>query len=384
MLAVLHAPGQVALGHPALILHQGQQADAIQRIVGICRYAGSGQEGGRPVHGQAGRVADGAGRHARRPACKQRHADAAFEQVHLLAHERPGIGEALTAVVAGEDDERVLAQAFFLQRIQQPADAFVHVMDHALIGVDGAAVDMLAHALQAFGLGAVLARQPGPVRRAVVQREVEGLLGRLAFDEVHGAAAQQIGQVAVFGVRLLVAPEVGAPARIAVGEVVGAAGVKAVELLVARQARAEMRGVAQMPFADQGRGIAGVAQQRGHRGVIGRQAQHLVAMHAGDGLLGRTAQAVLPAARGQRKARGRAHRRVGVAAREAQALGGHGVQARRDVGGVVVRIARTGAAQVGIAEVIGQDEDQIGAGVGHERTENIQKKELLSLVMQGF
>jgi hypothetical protein len=88
-------------------------------------------------------------------------------------------------------------------------------------------------------------------------------------------------------------------------------------------------------------------------------------MHAGDGFLGRTAQAVLPAARGQRKARGRAHRRVGVAAREAQALGGHGVQARRDVGGVVVRIARTGAAQVGIAEVIGQDEDQIGAGVGH-------------------
>jgi hypothetical protein len=47
-------------------------------------------------------------------------------------------------------------------------------------------------------------------------------------------------------------------------------------------------------------------------------------------------------------------------------------------------IARTGAAQVGIAEVIGQDEDQIGAGVGHERAGNIQKQELLSLVMQGF
>jgi len=156
-----------------------------------------------------------------------------------------------------------------------------------------------------------------------------------------------------------------------VGEVVGAACVKAVELLVARHARAEMRRVAQVPFADQGGGVAGVAQQRGHGGMVGRQAQHLVAVDAGDRLLGRAAQAVLPAARGQGKACGRAHGRVGIAAREAHALRGHGVQARRDIGGAAVRIARARAAEVGIAEVIGQDEDQIGALGCHGSQETV-------------
>src|SRR2546427_12531292 len=37
------------------------------------------------------------------------------------------------------------------------------------------------------------------------------------------------------------------------------------------------------------------------------------------------------------------------------------LQAGRDIGGAAVRIARARAAEVGIAEVIGQDEDQIGA-----------------------
>src|SRR5260221_329559 len=82
------------------------------------------------------------------------------------------------------------------------------LLDHALVGLDGAAVGVLAEAADAPRFLQVVAREPGPVRGAVVQGQVEGLVGRLALDEVHGAAAQQVGEVALFLVRLLVDPEV--------------------------------------------------------------------------------------------------------------------------------------------------------------------------------
>ena len=46
-----------------------------------------------------------------RPADDQGHADAAFEQLALHPGERPHVGEALAAIVAGEDDDRVAGDA---------------------------------------------------------------------------------------------------------------------------------------------------------------------------------------------------------------------------------------------------------------------------------
>ena len=77
-----------------------------------------------------------------RPVRDPGHADAAFGQVHLAADQRPVVGEALAAVVAGEDHQRVVRQAAASQRVQHPADAFVHVVDHAAVGVDVAAVQV--------------------------------------------------------------------------------------------------------------------------------------------------------------------------------------------------------------------------------------------------
>ena len=167
--------------------------------------------------------------------------------------------------------------------------------------------------------------------------------------------------------RVFVEPEVGAATRVAMGKVVGATGVKAVELLIARFAWAKVGRVAQMPFANERRGVARILEQRCHSGVIRRQAEHLVAMGAGNRLFCRTAQTVLPAARGQRKAGRRAHGRVGIAARKPHARACQGIKPWRDIGGIAVHIARAGTTQIGVAQVISQNKDQIGARIGHKK-----------------
>ena len=60
------------------------------------------------------------------------------------------------------------------------------------------------------------------------------------------------------------------------------------------------------------------------------------------------------------EARGRAHGRVRVALGELQAVGGQAVEHGRH--GAESGIAAAVAAQVGIAEVVGDDEDDVRAG----------------------
>ncbi len=83
----------------------------------------------------------------------------------------------------------------------------------------------------------------------------------------------------------------------------------------------------------------------------GRQAQRVGG--AGDRLLQAAAQAVLVAPGDQREAGRRADRRVGVGLGEADALPGQLVQLRRGEVGLAVD------AQVGMAQVVGQDEDDV-------------------------
>ena len=93
--------------------------------------------------------------------------------------------------------------------------------------------------------------------------------------------------------------------------------------------------------------------------MLGRQAQHRAAFAlAVDGLVGPAAQAVLVAGGHQRKAGGRAHGRVGVALCELETRSGELVEHRRDL--AELRVAAAVAAEVGKAEVIGHDEDDVG------------------------
>src|SRR5256885_8268376 len=77
-----------------------------------------------------------------RPVRDPGHAYAALGQVHLAADQGPVVGEAFAAVVAGEDDEGVVQLPVGAQRLDDPAYAFVHVVDHAAVLVDVAAVQV--------------------------------------------------------------------------------------------------------------------------------------------------------------------------------------------------------------------------------------------------
>jgi len=56
--------------------------------------------------------------------------------------ERPRVGIALTAIVAGKNDDRMLGHTVRIERLQHAADLEIHLLDHALIGALGTAVKM--------------------------------------------------------------------------------------------------------------------------------------------------------------------------------------------------------------------------------------------------
>ena len=319
------------------------------------RNAGRFEKGRHPVHRHRMLARDAARLDACRPACDVRHPDAPFEEIHLLADERPVIREALAAVVAREDDQRVALGADRRERLEYPADAFVHLPDHRQVRGKRAAIRM-HDARDAPRFRFVLARFPRPVRRRVVEREKERRLA-LPANEIGGSRGDQIGEVTgALDLRLAVI-EVVATRGVTMGEVIDAAAHWAEKLHVAALQRAEAWRKAEMALADERGGVAGIAQQRRERRMLGRQPEHraLTRRAAGDRLVGAAAQPVLPAASGEREARRRAHRRVGVAVGEAQARGRQPIHVGR------AGRASAVAAEIGVAEIVGQDEDEVGA-----------------------
>jgi hypothetical protein len=329
LLIVLHAPEERALGDGARVVELPRQRNAVARIVGMGRGAGGLQEGRHPVHGDGQLLGHRSGGRARRPAHHVGHADAALHQVHLAADQRPVVGEALAAIVAGEDDDGVARDAAVIERAEHPADALVHVVDHAPVGVDVAAVEVIDRPALAERLRqlCVVACLPGPVRRGVVQAEQEWLLGlSCARHEVGRARAQQIGEIAVLMDLPAVLEQVVRAEAVLVGEVVDTARQRPEMLVVSALQRAEGRREAEMPLADQGRAVPRFGETRRDCRMVGRQADHLVATHgAADRLLGRAANAVLVASRRKSETCRRADGGIGVAPRETHALGGHAV-----------------------------------------------------------
>ena len=100
------------------------------------------------------------------------NAQSAFQQLRLLAGERPGVGKALASVIAGEDDDGVFGQPIRVQGLQHATDLPIHGFDHSLIGLLRSTVeieDSLAPRLgQAHGLSFVARALPRPVWRVEV------------------------------------------------------------------------------------------------------------------------------------------------------------------------------------------------------------------------
>jgi hypothetical protein len=157
-------------------------------------------------------------------------------------------------------------------------------------------------------------------------------------------------------------PELAAGALVAVGREVAArrAGLVAGDVDVEAALLGPVVAAAQVPFADVSRGVTGRPEDLGQGGRLARQVlEELGAQHLLVGPVGPAGQPVGQVQSGRHLARhqGRPRRRTdgagGVAVGEAQSRGGQAVQ----VGRPVERAAVT--AQVGPAEVVGQDQHDV-------------------------
>src|SRR5450631_2732842 len=135
-------------------------------------------------------------------------------------------------------------------------------------------------------------------------------------------------------------------------EIIGAAAEYPEKLIIPALQRTEIRQLAKMPFSDQRRAISRLLQQGWQCGVAWRQADPFGTRRK-KRLFEPNRQASLIAPSDQRRARRRAVRRVGVRLCEFQAFGSQPIDVRRRI------VPLTIAAHIRIAEVIGQDEDDV-------------------------
>ncbi len=329
--------------------------DAVARVGRVRRGAGRGREGRQPIHRNHDLAAGRARRHAARPAEQCRDAQAAFEQVRLLAREGPGIGETLAAIVAREDHDRVPGHAGTVERIEHAADLLVQAGHDSRIGFLVAAVEIAECLRVVLGrdagrLGRVRRPFPGPVRGREMQAHEEGLVGRREVaDEPHRVVAEEIGEIAG-----LVGQNVFVPQRVIMVEVVGRAAADPVIVLVAAFERPVVRKEAEVPLADQGRVVALGAQQRRQRGMRWGEPRHV----GGQRLFEADREPILVASGDQRRAGRRADGRVRISLGEAKPV----LRDTVDVRGREVRAAVAG--QIRVAHVVGQDEEDVGRLAG--------------------
>ena len=346
---------------------------------------------------------------------RARLADVRVAVVHVLVDPLAGAGNvihrvAVGAVVGQEEDEGVVELAGLLQVVEHAADVLVHVVDHrrvyrhalgfrSLLG-SAQAVPLrprrmafehrrvgsdqaeLLHALETFAAQRVVAvlvarlvlgdvgvvRVQRPVRRGEGEVGEEGLARILAgLDVIDQPGGEEVGReevlrhvdrlavLAVDGLRRLgrvdrddaglIAPV----ARSAMHEHVG--------LVEAARRRAEFLGHAEVPLAGHQRAIAGVPEHLRHRHHALVEVALVAGLAAllGEHQLGHVAEAdeVVVAARHQHGAGRRTERRR-IELGHLHPGVGERVQVRR--GDLAAE-----AAEVGVAEVVGHDEQDVGA-----------------------
>ena len=129
---------------------------------------------------------------------------------------------------------------------------------------------------------------------------------------------------------------------------------EAEEFVEATPLRMKLGGAAKMPFADEGRGVAGFAQPIGDRLLRDGQTNTGRGVLRSDGVKLKT-EARLVTPRQQRRARGRAERRRHVTIRKAHPTGCQRIQVRRR------NVAPAVAAEFTVAEIVGDDVNDIGS-----------------------
>jgi hypothetical protein len=161
-------------------------------VGGIGPRAGCGKKRWQPIHADRHLIGGLAHGNARRPRNDGRNAQTAFKQLCLPACKRPGIGEALAAVVAAEDNDGVVGDAVGVKRFKHAANLEIEVLDHALIGPLRPAIKIDERVTdEPPGFGLISRPLPRPVRRIEVQAQQEGLSSfGIAVDDIDGMAAE--------------------------------------------------------------------------------------------------------------------------------------------------------------------------------------------------
>src|SRR5690606_36333657 len=126
----------------ALAQEERRDVGAVDLPVGRHRSAGQGDEGGEEVDVAGDGVAGGPGGDTAGPPGDGGHAHAPLVGAALAAAQRrgdaplPALDEP-GAVVAGEDDERVLGEVFGAQRVEHAADGVIDLLDPVAVGPVG-------------------------------------------------------------------------------------------------------------------------------------------------------------------------------------------------------------------------------------------------------
>ena len=217
-----------------------------------------------------------------------------------------------------EKDERVVAQAFLVKRGDETANFFVHDRHHR--GVSAArGVGDVRVAVNVF-----LRRLIRRVRRVESEVEVERFVRVLRVDEFHRVRADELGGVTFFVDGLVVAEPV-EHAEISVRVIIQLADRRAVGVIEAALLGPILQvGVAEMPFADDSRGVAGFLERLRQEPLAGVET---VGGSAGDDhRLKAVAEGIT--ASHERPARGRTHG-LHVELRELSAARGQRVNVRR-------------------------------------------------------
>ena len=365
----------------ALAAEGRHETEAVAVLGGPGRESGEFEEGRIVIGADDRRVAGGAGLGDAGGGDDPGDAGAALVRPALAAAEgEVGRGMAFAggeaAVVGHEDDDGAVGEAVFLEGGEDAAEAGVELFQHRGIGRM-----VLDEAHIAGALAAPRVRRGGELFLFVFCDEVgagrdrrvrgeEGQIGeegfvRVGVDEGHGGVGDAVGGLGVVarigrrggGFRI---PELG----VALGALAGG------------EAGAEALGVggefaaAEVPLAGEEGRVTAVAQRFGEGGLGEREVvgvgggEEFAGAHAGDEIGDAEARRIFSGH--DAAAGGRADAAGGVALGETQAAFREGINVRRFI--ERVRVVR---ADVHVAEVVGEDEDDVGArrrgGVGGRR-----------------
>ena len=363
----------------------GRVAETLGGQIGRAGEAGEFEGGGGKV--PEGRHVPGAraGGDATGPARGEGHPDAAFIQVTLDAAEGAAGAEegvvlavlGVRAVVGSEDHERVFVEAERLELGQQAADIAIEAVHHRgkedrRFGGAGLAGPGAGGLHCGDGVGGTL--EVG-VRRGGAEVEVERFPrrhGSGTFEEVLSLGGEEIVGVGAFLVTEILLERLdGGVAIEKLGILVVGVGLvdEAVERIPALAPRRGIGvGLAEAPLADHGGGVARGAEALGDGEVAGLEGDTAAVVAAADEVVAHSGVAGVVAGQ-ERIPRGCADSGAGVVVGEDEALAREAV----DIGCGVARLAVE--AHLAVAEVIGQDEDQVGTRVGLRSRDGDQRGE---------